>query len=571
MNAKDVIFYTVGGLGLFLVGMGLLSEGIKKAAGQRLRKLLTMLTRNRIAAVLLGVVITGIIQSSSATTVMLVGFVNAGLLPLKQALCVVMGANIGTTVTAWLVSGFAVLNITEYALLAIAAGFVLQTAAKRQQMRNVGQVVLGFGLLFVGIGFMQDAFSPLKDNLAVQQALVRLGHNPLLGVLTGTAMTMVLQSSSATIAMLQILAYNGVFGTNWDAVLRIVIPIVLGDNIGTTITAQIAALRTSRSAKRVAWGHTLFNTIGVAYMLPLVWAGLFVRVVEWIAPVRLSQGTIMLHIAVAHTTFNVFNTLVFLPLVSWLEAAVRAIVPVKAEEMRARPLVLEEHLLDTPEIAVDQARREIVRMTQTARDAVNYAVDGLVEDDRRKLVLANQTEEATDSFQYEITAYLAALSTKQLSDKISVELPVLMHTVNDLERIGDHAVNITEIAERKIGQKLAFSDSAGQEVGRLRTEVNQMFDRIVTALENNDTNAATLALSNEETLNRMQLDFRRNHVQRMTDGICNVQTGLIFIDLVDNMEKIGDHLSNIAHSVIGGLQWDGSEAKKVTVKINPSD
>jgi phosphate:Na+ symporter len=558
---KDMIFGTVGGLGLFLFGMGLMSEGLKKVAGQKIRKLLSALTEHRIIAVLVGGFTTCLIQSSSATTVMTIGFVNAGLLTLKQALCVVLGANIGTTFTAWLVSGLAVFKITTYALPAVGIGFLIQTLGRTQKIRSAGQVLLGFGILFTGIGFMKDGFSPLQDSQQVQNALIWLGHNPLLAVLAGTVVTMLLQSSSATIAMIQILALNGAFGGDWPAVLRVVIPFILGDNIGTTITAEIAALRTSLSARRTARGHTLFNVIGVLYMLPLVWTGWFGNIVEWITPFKLSQGTIMVHIAVAHSTFNVFNTLVFLPLISWLEAIVVKITPAKAADALAKPVVLEEHLLDTPVIAIDQARRGIVRMAEVAKQAVNQAIEGLSENDGKKLELTHETEDAVDNFQFEITSYLAALSRRELSKELAVELPVLLHTVNDLERVGDHAVNIAEVAERKIEQKLSFSNSAQTEAIQLKDEVNQMFDYISTALENNDTDAAKSALVNEKNLNKMQIDFRRSHVRRMTDGLCTPETGLIFIDLVDNMEKIGDHLTNIAQAVIGGLQWEGVEQK----------
>ncbi|UCC22618.1 MAG: Na/Pi cotransporter family protein [Planctomycetota bacterium] len=554
---KDMIFGAVGGLGLFLFGMELRSGGLKKAAGQRIRNLLSALTRHRVVAMLVGALTTCLIQSSSATTVMTVGFVNAGLLTLRQALCVVLGANVGTTFTAWLVSGLAAFKITTYSLPAIGVGFLLRVLGRTQKMRNIGQVLLGFGILFTGIDFMKSGFSPLQDSQNVQQALIWMGQRPYLAVLAGTVVTMLLQSSSATIAMVQILAFNGAFGGDWSAALRVAIPFILGDNIGTTITAQIASIRTSVAARRTAMGHTLFNIFGVLYMFPLVWAGVFGDVVEWITPFKLSHGTIMVHIAVAHSAFNVFNTLVFLPLIKWLEAVVVKIIPPRTEDAIAKPVVLEMHLLETPEIAIDQVRREIVRMAQVAKEAVNQAIEGLDEDDRKKLELTKKTEDAVDNFQYEITSYLAALSRREISDELSVELPVLLHTVNDLERVGDHAMNIAEIADRKIEQKLSFSDSAQTEGAQLKREANEMFDYISTALEKNDVEAAKSALANEEHLNQMQMDFRRSHVQRMSDGVCSPEAGLIFIDLVDNVEKIGDHLTNIAQAVIGGLQWNG--------------
>ncbi len=558
---KEMIFGTVGGVGLFLFGMGLMSDGLKKVAGQKLKGLLGALTKHRVIAVLIGAFTTCLIQSSSATTVMTVGFVNAGLLSLRQALCVVLGANIGTTITAGLVSVLAVFKITNYALPAVGVGFLINILGKTQKSRSIGQILLGFGVLFLGISFMKGGFGPLQDSRQVQEALIWLGHNPLLAVLAGTIITMLLQSSSATIAMIQILAFNGAFGSDWPVALQVVIPFILGDNIGTTITAEIAALRTSRNSKRAARGHTIFNVIGVMYMLPLVWTGWFSEAVEWITPGGLGENTIMRHIFFAHFVFNAFNTIVFLPIIGQLEALVMKILPITDRELAEQPVVLERHLFNTPVIALEQAKREIIRMAERAREGVQQAVEGLIEETGRKLQQAMVIEDIIDEFQLAITSYLAALSREQLSEEVSVKLPVLLHTVNDLERVGDHAVNIVEIAERKIGQKLSFSDDALDEAAQLKKEIDQMFDHIITALQADDTEAAKSALINENNLNIMQIDFRRSHVQRMSEGICSAEAGLIFIDLVDNVEKIGDHLTNIAQAVIGGLRWEEAEPK----------
>jgi phosphate:Na+ symporter len=561
MDVKDMVFGTVGGLGLFLFGMGLMTDGLKKVAGQKLKSLLEALTKHRVVAVLMGALVTCLIQSSSATTVMTVGLVNAGLLTLRQALCVVLGANVGTTFTAWIVSVFAVFKISSYALPMIGAGFLLNIAGKSAKARSVGQIMVGFGLLFLGIHFMKEAFGPLKDSESTKQMLIWLGHNPILAVLAGTVMTMLLQSSSASIAMIQTLAFQGAFGTDWDVVLRVAIPFILGDNIGTTITAQIAALRTSRNARRTAMGHTMFNVIGVLYILPLVWIGWFADIVEWIAPFKLSQGTIMVALAVAHSTFNVFNTIVFLPLMRLLEIVVLKILPIREDEVVSQPVILERHLLHTPSIALQQARREIVRMAQTAENAVSLAIEGILNDDSKSFTAVRELEDQVDTFQMEITSYLTDLSQETLSEEVSTELPVLLHAVNDIERIGDHAVNIVEIAERKTAQKLEFSGAATQEANRIRTELAHMFRKVVAALDGSDAKAAGAALACERTLNEMQLEFRRSHVARMTDGMCSAITGLIFIDLVDNAEKIGDHLTNIAQATIGGLQWEGVKPK----------
>ncbi|HUV41606.1 MAG TPA: Na/Pi cotransporter family protein [Sedimentisphaerales bacterium] len=561
---KEILFGMVGGLGLFLFGMRLLSDGLKKAAGHKLRSLLELLTKHRVIAVLIGALTTCLIQSSSATTVMTVGFVNAGLLTLKQALCVILGANVGTTFTAWIVSAFGIqgLKITTYALPAVGVGFVLLTVGKSQKVQSAGNVMLGFGLLFIGISFMKDAFGPLSGSAEVQAVLIKLGENPVLAVLAGTAITLLLQSSSASIMIIQVLAFQGAFGSDWEVALKVAIPFILGDNIGTTITAQLAALQASRNSKRAAMGHTIFNLIGVLYILPLVWVGWFDRAVRWVTPFGLSQGTIMLHIALAHSLFNVVNVLIFLPAVSWLEAVVMRLLPVREDERIQKPVTLEKHLLRTPVIALFQARREILRMASEAKSAVGNAIDGMVADDRKQLQLAMETEDFIDELQYEITSYLAALAQTELSEELSRKLPVLLHTVNDLERIGDHAVNIVEVAERKIANKLTFSNSALEDVGRLREQFGQMFDYVMTALKKDDTAAAQLALDNEKNLNNMQIEFRRSHVSRMSQGQCSPEAGLIFIDLVDNVEKVGDHLTNIAQAVIGGLEWDGIQASR---------
>jgi phosphate:Na+ symporter len=561
---KDMIFGIVGGLGLFLFGMGLMSGGLKKVARKKLKSLLTALTKHRVVAVLIGAATTALIQSSSATTVMTVGFVNAGLLTLKQALCVVLGANVGTTFTAWLVSTFGIggLKITAYALPAIGVGFLLRVMGKTQTIRSIGDIMLGFGLLFVGIGFMKDAFGPLKGSIQVQQALIWLGGNPILAVLAGAILTMLLQSSSASIMIIQVLAFQGAFGADWDLVLRVTIPFILGDNIGTTITAELASLQTSRNARRVARGHTMFNVIGVVYMFPLVYTGFFGKLVSFITPWELSQSTIMVEMAFAHSLFNVFNAIVFTGVIRWLEAVVLKVLPIRADELAHKPVILEDHLLNTPAIALEQAKREIIRMAKTAKDALGDAIKGFIGNDRSRLNKAMQTEDFIDEMQYEITSYLAALSMRELSEEFSIELPVLLHTVNDLERAGDHAVNIVEISERKIEQKISFSDAATEEIGRLRSEANIMFDRIIAALENSDVKEARAALVNENNLNGMQIEFRRSHVQRMSDNQCSAQAGLIFIDFVDNIEKIGDHLTNIAQAVLGGLQWAGVEKQK---------
>lgn len=558
-----MIFGIIGGLGLFLFGMVLMSEGLRKAAGPKLKNILESMTKTRLTAFLVGTGVTSLIQSSSATTVMVVGLVNAGLLTLKQAIGVIIGANVGTTATAWLVSvsGLEFLDISMYAMPAIGLGFLLHIGGRSRRAKSIGEIILGFGILFLGIDIMKGAFSPLEKSQRVQELFISFGNKPLLALLAGLGVTMLIQSSSASIAIVQLLAMNGAFGSNWEAAFNVAMPFVLGANIGTTITAQLAALQANRNARRAAWAHTMFNVLGSVIAYPFVSLGWYRAFIAMIAPWELGATTIASQIAVGHTMFNVANSCIFLPMSGLLEKLVIKLVPRRASEVAIAPVVLEKHLLNTPEIALQQAKREIVHMAKTARRASSQSIEGIIEDERKKLGSVKEIEDVIDSLQFEITSYLSALSSRVLSEEVSIELPVLLHAVNDLERIGDHAVNIVEIAQRKIDQRLSFSNSALAEAEQLRKEAAQMFGCVITALENNDVAAARSALVNENNLNKMQVDFRRSHVQRMTDGICSAETGLIFIDLVDNVEKIGDHLSNIAQAVIGGLQWAEVEPK----------
>jgi len=560
-----MILGVIGGLGLFLFGMVLMSDGLKKVAGRKLKVVLETMTKKTFVGFLVGAIVTAIIQSSSATTVIIIGLVNAGLLTLKQAIGVIIGTNVGTTATAWIVSisGLGFLKIDLYALPAVGLGFVLQMGGRTRVLKSIGTILLGLGLLFLGIEYMKDAFSSLEESARVQQIFVTYGSRPLFAILAGMVVTMLIQSSSASVAIVQLLALGGAFGANWRVAMDMAIPFVLGTHIGTTITAQLAALQANRTARRAAWTHTLFNVFGAVIAYPFVVLGWYGALVDFLIPWPLSQSTIAASIAVAHTTTSVVNSMVFLPLTAVLEKAAFKLVPLRPSEAAAQPTVLERHLLHTPEIALEQARREIVRMARTAKTGFGDAITGVITDERRRLEAARVAEEFTDTLQYEITSYLTDLSRQQLSDDVAVGLPVLLHTVNDLERIGDHAVNMVEITLRKVDQKLVFTEEAQAELGQLRQEADTMFDLVIEALENNDADAAKSALRNEENLNRMQIDFRRNHVQRMTDGDCTPEAGLIFIDLVDNVEKTGDHLTNIAQAVIGGLQWDGIEPKMV--------
>ena len=556
--ALDMVFGLIGGLAFFLFGMKLMSEGLRKVAGERLKQIIHLFTKTPFIGVLVGAGVTCLIQSSSATSVIVIGLVNATLLTLRQAISVILGANIGTTLTAWLVSFMAVFKITRYALPAVGLGFALNSLGKTRKTKEWGEVLLGFGILFVGLSIMKDSFEPLSHSEMVKNIFIKFSAYPILGVIVGMLATMILQSSSATIAIVQVLAFNGLIS------FEAAIPLVLGENIGTTITAELAAIGTNLSARRAARSHALFNIIGVAYMLIPLYLGIYSKAIDYFFPGPVTTTNVMIHIAVAHSVFNIFNTfVVFLPLIGWLERMSIKMIPGEVELLESVPRYLEKRLLDTPPVALEQATKEIVRMAEISREAMSNAVEAFFNNNQKLIAKACKREDATDDLQKEIAQYLIELSQRNLNSSEAEELPVLLHSINDIERIGDHAVNICELAERKIEQKLPFTAKAIEELKTMYQEMDNMTGEVIEALENDDLDKARAALSREDILNKMQTDLRQSHVQRLNDGNCKLLSGLIFIDFVDNIEKAGDHLTNIAQSVLSGLRWAGTNIERI--------
>ena len=552
----DAIFNLMGGLGFFMYGMHLMSGSLRKVASHQLRRILSALTKTPFIGLLIGALVTAVVQSSSFTTVMTVGLVNASLLTLRQGICVILGANIGTTVTAWIVGavgGMENFKISIYALPAVGLGVLLSLAFKRQNVKNWGTILLGLGMLFVGISLMKGAFPVAKEdpNSWAHQFFMVFSKQPILGILAGTLLTMLLQSSSVTVMIVQVLAINGYIG--FEAAL----PIILGDNIGTTITAQIAALQTGTNGKRVAWAHTLFNVIGVLLVLPFLYIGtptsLWSQLVIAVTP----SEKVGVQIAMAHFLFNATNAvIIFLPLVSFLERASIWLVRKREGLLEIGPTSLERNLLATPVVALDQTRRETVRMLSIAHSAVSDAVEGFFSSDSRRLQDAQTKEDAVDGLQAEITQYLIEISEQGLDAEEAEQLPVLMHTVNDVERTSDHAVNIIELAQRKDQQKIILSEEAQAELRELSGKVEQMLAEVSQALKDKDPGAARRALDIEEYLNRRHIELQQTHVDRLGQGVCSLKAGLLFLDFVDNMEEIGDRLTNVAQAVISNLRWE---------------
>jgi phosphate:Na+ symporter len=554
---ETLIFGLVGGLGLFLFGMKIMSEGLQKVAGDRMRQILAALTTNRLIGTLVGIGVTVIVQSSSATTVMVVGFVNAGLMSLVQAIGVVLGANIGTTVTAQLIA----FKITKFALPAIGVGTALKLFSRNRQWIYIGEVMLGFGILFFGLSIMKDAFEPLKASAEFRTFFLMIGDNHLIGILIGAIMTIIVQSSTASIGITLALASTGLISFEAS------VAIILGENIGTTITANLAALGTNLAARRTALAHFLFNFIGVAYMLLLF--PVFISIVSAITPgdadfIIQSQEQaarfgaaigdkpyIARHIANTHTLFNIINTIIFLPLVGVLAKLTTVIIRGREGDMEFHLKYIDNRVLNTPPIALGQARAETRRMAQIALDMLTETQVFLNDHDEKRIPALEKKEEAVDLLQKEITDFLVALSQKPITPETSKDIASMMHMVNDLERIGDHCENLWRLGMRRKSQKIIFSDTAVEEIQELAEKTREFLQFVLDGMDRRDLSIGPKAYKMEDGIDDLERTLRDNHITRLNTGECAVLPGLIFIDMLHNFEKIGDHTYNVAEAVIG--------------------
>ncbi len=554
---QKLIFGLVGGLGLFLFGMKIMSEGLQKVAGDRMRKILAALTANRIVGTFVGLAVTAIIQSSSATTVMVVGFVNAGLMSLVQSIGVILGANIGTTVTAQLIA----FKITKYALPAIGIGAGLKLFSRNIKWNYVGEIILGFGILFFGLSTMKHAFDPVKTSEEFRQLFTIVGDHHLLGVAIGALLTIIVQSSSATIGITLALASSGLLSFEASVAL------ILGENIGTTITANLAAIGTNLAARRTAFAHFLFNFLGVAYMLVLF--PIFTSFIEKLTPgaadfvVQTAQQSqslgvaigdkpyIARHIANTHTLFNILNVIIFLPLVGVLAKLTTLLIRGREEEMEFHLKFIDNRVLNTPPIALGQARAETKRMAQISMEMVEETVLYLKDQDEKRIPVLEKKEELVDLLQKEITDFLVALSQKSIAQETSKNIASMMHMVNDLERVGDHCENLWRLGQRKKNQKISYSEIGMTEIEEIGLKVQEFLGFVVQAMERGDKTILEKARHMEDMVDDLEEASRNNHIARLNTGECAVLPGLVFIDMLHNFEKIGDHTFNVAQAVVG--------------------
>ncbi len=545
MNVYDIL-NLLGGIALFLFGMHTLSASLEKLAGGKLETWLEKATSKPIKGVVLGAIITAVIQSSAATTVMIIGFVNSGLMKLSQAIGVIMGANIGTTATSWLLSlqsisgsdGFSFLNLlkpTTFTPVLAVIGVILIMFTKSDKKKTIGMILAGFAVLMFGMNSMSSATAGLAENETFCNILMMFS-NPVLGVIAGAVLTAVLQSSSASIGILQSIAIS-----TGKVTYSVALPLLLGQNIGSCVTALISSVGANKPAKRVAFVHLYFNVIGT-----VVFLSIFYLLNAFISMPFMEESLNAVGIAVIHTGFNVLATALFLPFTKQLEKLACLTVRDDSNDEKLTPMLLDERLLKTPSVAIEQCRNVCIRMARLTQETLKMSMEVVTTFDAKKCAEVIDNENAIDIFEDKIGSYILKISSKDLSENDSKIVSSMLHTIGDLERISDHAVNIVEAAEEMHSKKIKFSQQALRELPVIVNAVSEILDMSINAFVNNDVNLAKNVEPLEDVIDQLRSDLKTRHIERLRNGKCTIELGFILQDLLTNFERVSDHCSNIA-------------------------
>ena len=536
----------IGGLCLFLFGMNIMGDGLEKTAGGSLNRLLGKLTTGKLAGFLTGLGVTAVIQSSSATTVMVVGFVNSGIMTLKQAINVIMGANVGTTVTAWILSLSGIegdawymqlLKPTSFTPVLALIGIIMFMVSKSNKKKDIGTILLGFATLMFGMDAMSGAVEVLKDIPEFQNFMIMFADSPiapLLGVLVGSVLTGIIQSSSASVGILQALSSTGAVS------IGVSIPIIMGQNIGTCVTALLSSVGTNRNARRASIVHLFFNLIGTAILLTVFWI-----VSAVLAPAILSQSADEFSIAVCHTAFNVICTAIMLPLSGVLEKISYAVIKEPKGADTDKKITLDERLMETPSVALEQCKTVAGRMARVSMESLYNSFILLDKYDKELAEKVREDETSVDRYEDILGSYLVKLSAVPMTDTDSDETNKMLFIIGDLERISDHAVNILRSAEEIDSKKIALTPNAKAELDTLCNAVREITDLTYKALCENNFNAATNIEPLEQVIDKLKVQLRANHISRMQKGECSIEAGFVWADLITNLERVADHCSNI--------------------------
>ena len=542
MNYTNVLSL-IGGLALFLFGMNIMGEALEKRAGGSLRHILEKLTSSKWKGLLLGLLVTAVIQSSSATTVMVVGFVNSGIMALRQAIGVIMGANIGTTVTAWIlsltgISGdnfiLTMLKPTSFTPILAAIGIILNMFSKKESKKDVGTILLGFAVLMFGMDTMSAAVKPLKDVPQFQNIFLMF-ENPILGVVAGAVVTGIIQSSSASVGILQALSATG------KVTLGSAIPIIMGQNIGTCVTALLSSVGANKNARRAAVVHLCFNIIGTIVILSVFYILNAVVGFEFI-----NDNANQVNIAIAHSAFNILCTAILIPFAGALEKL--AMIIVKDTEEQEKNKLLDERFLATPSVAIERCHGVAVEMAEMSVASFKKSF-GLIEKFSEKTVEEiRQEEEQVDSYEDKIGTYLVKLNAKNMSARDSSEVTELLHMISDFERISDHAVNVVKAVEKMTDKDYSFSEAGMAEIKTMMSAVGEILDKALTAFKNNDAVVAAEIEPLEQ--DNLKTELKKRHIARLKEQQCTIEMGFVFSDIIGDLERVADHCSNIGSCVI---------------------
>lgn len=541
----EELFLFAGGLGMFIYGMQIMSQGLENAAGNRMKSLLEVLTKNKLMGVALGALITAVIQSSSATTVMVVGFVNAGIMSLTQAMGVIMGANIGTTMTAWIVSmgeWASFLKPSTLAPIAIASGVIVMMVGKRRATKDVASIVVGFGLLFIGIENMSNSMEGLKNVPAFTNLFVELGSNPILGILVGAGVTAIIQSSSASVGILQSLAVAGLIPFN-SAVY-----IIMGQNIGTCVTAMLSSMGAKKNAKTAALMHLLFNIIGT-----VIFSVASIAFFQLVNPAWGSDMITATQISTVHTAFNIATTILLFPFSNLIIKMAKKISGIKQEENDDTLLSLDDRMLNTPVIALQATIAEVGHMGDKVKDTLEITKRVLFTKNKEDIQLVKEDENLVDQYCSGITDYALKLTGLQISDKEHQHVARLLQILSDMERIGDYCENISEFAETMSDKKLSFSDVGEAGLKEMFEVCVDSYKYAIEGFMEGDRQKALLAIKMERRADELEVELRTKHIKRLAKQECNTEAGIVFLDTLVCLERISDHARNIAEEVFEKL------------------
>jgi len=533
-----IAFGTIGGLALFLYGLRTLSDSLEKAAGEKIKQILTKLTDNPLKGCFLGAFTAAILQSSGLTMITLIGLINAGILTLRQSIGIMLGSEIGTTVTAQLIA----FRIGVYFLPLIAFGFFLSFVAKNRKHKNIGHMILSFGIIYLGMNIMSTSIQPLQNEPALSAFLFDLGQFPIYGLIFGVIVTAIFQSSSATMGLVLSLGVNNLI------TLNAAVAIVLGANVGTCITGGLAAIGSSLSSKRLALAQLTINVIGVLLFFPFI--------TNLSGFLEMMSADLPRQIANAHTIFNVIVTLIMLPLTGFLVSVAKRLLPGEETEVKRGTIFINDKLLKVPSIALSQAEKEVCRMAEMTYEMLDEATSVIVNDKEKAektIGKVMEMEEAVDEINETVDRFLDDMPFEDLSERELKKLACLKHSITDIERVGDHANNLGELAERKLKGSLQFSEEAKGEIETMCLKTKLIYECALTALAKEDGEVVQKVRELEDEIDNLQRVFEENHVRRLENKICSPLIGIVFVDILRNLERIADHSTNIANAVLLGF------------------